>query len=69
MKWFDPERGWGFLTIDDGGQYHGRDIFVHVTEVEKLNLAMLQKGDQYAFKLNSRHKDGKFFAIELREIK
>lgn len=45
VKWFDPVRGYGFITPDGGG----RDLFVHHTQIEGQGFRTLQEGDQVAF--------------------
>ena len=40
MKWFNPEKGFGFIARDGGG----KDVFVHVSALERSGLATLEEG-------------------------
>ena len=42
VKFFNAERGYGFIKPDDGG----RDVFVHVTAVERAGLKSLTEGQR-----------------------
>jgi len=41
MKWFNPTKGYGFIQPSDG---HGKDVFVHISAVEKAGLSTLHEG-------------------------
>jgi CspA family cold shock protein len=45
VKFFNAERGYGFIKPDDGG----RDVFVHVTAVERAGLKALAEGQRISF--------------------
>jgi cold shock protein len=45
VKFFDKDKGFGFITIDDGG----RDVFVHVNHVQKAGLPYLEQGMVVSF--------------------
>jgi CspA family cold shock protein len=45
VKFFNGERGYGFIKPDDGG----RDVFVHVTAVERAGLKSLTEGQRISF--------------------
>ena len=45
VKFFNAERGYGFIKPDDGG----RDVFVHVTAVERAGLKSLAEGQRISF--------------------
>ena len=45
IKFFNPEKGYGFIKPDDGG----RDIFIHITAVEQLGLKTLAEGQRVTF--------------------
>lgn len=47
VKWFNPDKGFGFIHPEDGGG----DVFVHVSAVEKAGLSSLQEGQRVAFEL------------------
>jgi len=45
VKFFNSERGYGFVKPDDGG----RDVFVHITAVEQAGLKGLNEGQKISF--------------------
>ena len=45
VKFFNGERGYGFIKPDDGG----RDVFVHITAVERAGLKALTEGQRISF--------------------
>jgi CspA family cold shock protein len=45
VKFFNAERGYGFIKPDDGG----RDVFVHITAVERAGLKSLAEGQRISF--------------------
>jgi cold shock protein len=45
VKFFNGERGYGFIKPDDGG----RDVFVHITAVERAGLKSLAEGQRISF--------------------
>ena len=52
VKFFNGERGYGFIKPDDGG----RDVFVHVTAVERAGLKDLSEGQRIAFEVEPDKK-------------
>jgi CspA family cold shock protein len=52
VKFFNPEKGYGFIKPDDGG----RDIFVHVTAVEQAGLNSLHEGQRVSFEVEPDKK-------------
>jgi cold shock protein len=45
VKFFNTERGYGFIKPDDGG----RDVFVHITAVEQAGMKSLNEGQRISF--------------------
>ena len=45
VKWFNSEKGFGFITPDDGG----KDLFVHHSEIQMSGRAMLSDGQNVDF--------------------
>jgi len=45
VKWFNSEKGYGFIVQDDGSQ----DIFIHISEVEKAGLRSLKDGQKISY--------------------
>ena len=61
VKWFNQEKGYGFIRPDDGGS----DVFVHITAVEKAGYTSLADGVRISYELLSDRK-GKRTAQNLR---
>lgn len=49
VKWFDAQRGYGFIQPDDGS----KDAFVHVSAVEKAGLSTLNEGQKLSYDLTT----------------
>jgi len=49
VKWFNPTKGYGFIQPDGGG----RDVFVHISAVEKAGYSSLQEGAKVSFDIVS----------------
>lgn len=47
IKWFNPAKGYGFITPDEGG----KDVFVHITEVERAGMTSLSEGQKVSFEV------------------
>jgi CspA family cold shock protein len=47
VKWFNATKGYGFITPDDGG----KDVFVHITAVQKAGLTDLKDGQKISYDL------------------
>lgn len=62
-KFWDLGRGYGFLTPDDGS----RDVFVHVSAVERAGLRSLEKGDAVTFEVIPGKKGPQAVDIVLTE--
>jgi len=45
VKWFNPIKGYGFIKPNGGG----RDVFVHISAVEKAGLSTLNEGQQVQY--------------------
>lgn len=62
VKWFNPQKGFGFIIPEDGG----KDIFVHITAVERAGLKTLAENQKVEFELQE-HK-GRTSAADLKVI-
>jgi cold shock protein len=60
VKWFNPTKGYGFIQPDSGG----KDVFVHISAVEKAGLSSLNEGANVSFEEMSNR--GKTSAENLR---
>jgi CspA family cold shock protein len=63
VKWFNATKGYGFIQPDDGS----KDVFVHVTAVQKAGLTGLNEGEKVSFDLASDR--GKTSATNLKVIR
>jgi CspA family cold shock protein len=63
VKWFNPEKGFGFIAPEEGGA----DAFVHITAVQEAGLAGLNEGQQVEYELVPG-RNGKFAAQNLRVV-
>ena len=53
VKWFNPQKGFGFIQPSDGG----KDVFVHISAVERAGLGTLTEGQKVSFTIvNDRGK-------------
>src|SRR6516162_996009 len=48
VKWFNPTKGYGFIQPQDGG----RDVFVHISAVERAGLSSLNEGQRSNMRLS-----------------
>ena len=64
VKFFNGERGYGFIKPDDGG----RDVFVHITAVESAGLKGLNEGQKISFELERDKRSGKTSAGQLQAV-
>jgi CspA family cold shock protein len=54
VKWFNPAKGYGFIQPKDGG----RDVFVHISAVERAGLGSLNEGQTIEYQIvSSRGKE------------
>jgi cold shock CspA family protein len=49
VKWFNPTKGYGFIQPQGGGG--GKDVFVHISAVEKAGLTTLNEGQHVEYEL------------------
>ncbi|MEJ2121882.1 MAG: cold-shock protein [Alphaproteobacteria bacterium] len=63
VKWFDPVRGFGFITPEDGD----RDAFVHISAVERAGIHSLNEGQKVQYELQPG-KNGKDAAENLQIV-
>ena len=60
MKWFNSQKGYGFIQPTGGG----KDVFVHISAVERASLSSLNEGQQIEFEIEDNR--GKSSAVKLR---
>jgi cold shock protein len=62
VKWFNAQKGYGFIQPEDGS----KDVFVHVSAVERSDLGSLYEGQKVSFEVQ-RGQQGKSSAVNLRQ--
>jgi CspA family cold shock protein len=62
VKWFNNQKGFGFIQPDDGS----KDVFVHISAVERAGLSTLNEGQKVSFELVANRKTGKSSAENLQ---
>ena len=61
VKWFNGQKGYGFIQPDDGG----KDVFVHISAVERAGLGALNEGQK--LKYDVQMDRGKAAAVNLSD--
>ena len=64
VKWFNAQKGFGFIQPDDGGA----DVFVHISAVERAGMATLHEGQKLSFELERDQRSGKNSAGQLQAV-
>jgi CspA family cold shock protein len=64
VKWFNDQKGFGFIQPDDGG----KDVFVHISAVERAGMRLLNEGQKIAFDVVADRRTGKSSADNLRVV-
>jgi CspA family cold shock protein len=64
VKWFNATKGYGFIQPDDGG----KDVFVHISAVERAGLGTLEDGQKIRFEERRDPKRGKTSAEDLQAM-
>jgi len=60
VKWASTRRGYGFVQPDDGS----KDVFVHVSAVERSSIGNLQEGQKLSYELE-KSEQGRISAVSL----
>jgi CspA family cold shock protein len=61
VKWFNAQKGFGFIQPADGG----KDVFVHISAVERAGMTTLNEGQQLSYELVTDRQRGKTSAEKL----
>ena len=62
VKWFNSQKGFGFIQPDGGGN----DVFVHISAVERAGLGSLNEGQKVTFEVERDQRSGKMSAGKLQ---
>ena len=62
VKWFNSTKGFGFIQPEDGG----KDVFVHISAVERAGLRGLNEGQQIQYELQDER--GRTAAVNLKTL-
>jgi len=62
VKWFNSDKGYGFISPENGGQ----DVFVHISAVQRAGLNGLNDGQKVSYEITQDRRSGKSSAEELR---
>jgi len=64
VKWYNSEKGYGFIQPDDGG----KDAFVHVSAIERAGMSDLREGQKVSFEMIADKRSGKMSADKLQAV-
>jgi len=64
VKWFNSQKGFGFIQPDDGG----KDVFVHISAVERAGMSNLNEGQKISYELVADRRSGKSSADKLQAV-
>jgi cold shock protein len=64
VKWFNPQKGYGFIQPDEGG----KDVFVHISAVERAGMQTLREGQKVSYELTQDRRTGKSSADRLAAL-
>ena len=64
VKWFNSQKGFGFIQPDDGG----KDVFVHISAVERAGMSNLNEGQKISYEIVADRRSGKSSADNLRAV-
>jgi len=62
VKWFNTQKGFGFIQPDDGG----KDVFVHISAVQRAGMQTLNEGQKLSFEIANER--GKAAAANLKAM-
>jgi CspA family cold shock protein len=64
VKWFNAQKGFGFIQPDQGGP----DVFVHISAVERSGLSGLNEGQKVSYEIATDRRTGKSSADRLQAL-
>ncbi|MDE1903933.1 MAG: cold-shock protein [Alphaproteobacteria bacterium] len=63
VKWFNAQKGYGFIAPESGG----KDVFVHISAVERAGIGSLNEGQKVSFDLE-QSQQGRTSAANLKLV-
>ena len=64
VKWFNATKGFGFIQPQEGG----KDVFVHISAVERAGFRDLRDGQKLSFDLSQDKRSGRTSADNLKAL-
>lgn len=64
VKWFNNQKGFGFIQPEAGGT----DVFVHISAVERAGMSTLNEGQKISFEVVADRRTGKSSAENLQAV-
>jgi CspA family cold shock protein len=64
VKWFNDQKGFGFIQPEAGGA----DVFVHISAVERAGMRSLAEGQKVSYELEQDRRSGKMSAGQLQAV-
>lgn len=64
VKWFNNQKGFGFIQPDEGG----KDVFVHISAVERSGMSTLREGQKISYEEQTDQRTGKTSAGNLEAL-
>jgi len=61
VKWFNAQKGFGFIQPSSGGP----DVFVHISAVERAGMSSLNEGQKLSYEIVTDRRNGKSSADRL----
>jgi len=62
LKWFNPNKGYGFITPDDGSN----DVFLHISALEESNIETLDENEELSYDIGDHN--GKTKATNVKKL-
>ena len=66
VKFFNTQKGYGFIAPTGGAG--GKDVFVHISAVERAGMSNLNEGQKLSYELAQDKRSGKTSADQLRAV-
>ena len=64
VKWFNAEKGYGFISNDNGGE----DVFVHFSDIVSDGFKTLEEGQKVTYNIEADERNGKVRATNVTAV-